>query len=231
MPPASHDKKADPISLHDDLLLGSTAKQYHVQAPQYQRHGLSYLGVVDMCTDLEGNLWIGTGNGLNMFNGKTVERYFATEYAQLQNSYITHVACDRKNRIWVLTANGNMTIIDEKRKFHRLGLYDKGQFVKTRWVIGPEYGNLLLFTSKGHYALPDAASLTEMDSLTLDQFIPFEINDFDSLQTKFYKQVFRYDDQHYLFVQEDVFYKVNYQTHAVEQKYAVRALHCPDQYR
>ena len=187
-------------------------------------HGLSYLGVVDMCTDLEGNLWIGTGNGLNMFNGKTVERYFATEYPQLQNSYITHVACDRKNRIWVLTANGNMTIIDEKRKFHRLGLYDQGQFVKTRWVIGPKYGNLLLFTSKGHYALPDAASLAEMDSLTLDQFTPFDINDFDSLQTKFYKQVFRYDDQHYLFVQEDVFYKVNYQTHAVEQKYAVP--HC-----
>lgn len=187
-------------------------------------HGLSYLGVVDMCTDLDGNLWIGTGNGLNMFNGKSVERYFATEYPQLQNSYITHVACDRKNRIWVLTSNGNMTIIDEKRKFHRLGLYDEGKFVKTRWIIGPDHGNLLLFTSKGHYALPDAASLPGMDSLTLDQFTPFEIKDFDTLQTKFYKQVFLYDDQHYLFVQEDVFYKVNYRTHAVEQKYTIP--HC-----
>ena len=42
-------------------------------------HGLSYLGVTDMCTDKKGNLWIGTANGLNMFNGKTVEKYFATE--------------------------------------------------------------------------------------------------------------------------------------------------------
>src|SRR5678816_3308898 len=84
-------------------------------------HGLSYTGIIDMCNDRQGNLWIGTSNGLNMYNGNSVEKYFDTEYPQLQNSSVVHVACDKNNRVWVLTQNGNTTIIDEKRKFHRLG--------------------------------------------------------------------------------------------------------------
>ncbi|MBK9982017.1 MAG: histidine kinase [Saprospiraceae bacterium] len=184
-------------------------------------NGLSYLGVVDMVTDKKGNLWIGTGNGLNMFNGKSVEKYYATEYPQLQNSYIVHVACDSNNRIWVLTSNGNLTIVDEKRKFHRVGLYDQKNFVKTRWIIETENGNLLLFTSKGHYFLTPGTPLTELDSLSFSQFTPYEIAGFDSLQTKYYKQIFHYDDTHYLLVQDDGFYKVNYRTKKVEKKYVV----------
>ena len=33
------------------------------------------------------------------------------------------------------------------------------------------------------------------------------------------RQVFYYDDDHYLFAKEDAFYKVNYKTRAFEQKY------------
>ncbi len=181
--------------------------------------GLSYLGVVDMCTDKKGNLWIGTGNGLNMYNGKTVEKYFATEYPQLQSSNIVHVACDSNNRIWVLTVNGNLTIIDEKRKFHRVGLYQDSTFIKTRWVLESQQGNLILFTSNGHYMLTPDAPLNTYDSLSMHQFTKLEIKGLDSLHQMFYKQVFYYDDDHYLFAKEDAFYKVNYKTRAFEQKY------------
>jgi len=177
-----------------------------------------------MCTDQKGNLWIGTGNGLNMYNGRTVEKYFASEYPALQNSNIVHVACDSNNRIWVLTANGNLTIIDEKRKFHRAGLYDQGDFVKTRWILESQQGQLLLLTSKGHYLLTAETILTELDSLTLDQFTYLPIQGFDSLHQMFYKQVFFYDDDHYLFVTEDAFYKVNYTTRQFENKYEIP--HC-----
>src|SRR5512138_3732597 len=41
----------------------------------------SYIG--EMCLDKSGNLWVPTGDGLNMFNGKKVTRYFKQEYPQL----------------------------------------------------------------------------------------------------------------------------------------------------
>ena len=186
--------------------------------------GLSYIGVNDMSIDQQGNLWIGTDNGLNMFNGKTVDKFFATEHPQLQNDNIVHVTCDHQNRIWVLTGGGNTTIIDEKKKFHRLGLYEDNKFIKTRWIIKTQNDLLILFTQKGHFILPSDLDLLQMDSLRLDQLAPFTIAGFDSLQPKGYKQVFYYDKDCYLFVQENIFYKVNYSTQAVEGKFKLE--HC-----
>ena len=57
------------------------------------------------------------------------------------------------------------------------------------------------------------------DSLSMPQFTKLEIKGLDSLHQMFYKQVFYYDDDHYLFAKEDAFYKVNYKTRAFEQKY------------
>jgi ligand-binding sensor domain-containing protein len=58
-------------------------------------NGLSYIGVNDICVGQKGNLWIATGNGLNMFNGRTTEKYYASEYPQLESSNIFSVACDK----------------------------------------------------------------------------------------------------------------------------------------
>lgn len=187
-------------------------------------HGLSYLGVVDMCTDKKGNLWIGTANGLNMFNGKTVEKYFATEYPALQNSNIIHVACDGRDRIYVLTANGNLTIIDEKRKFHRVGIYDTEGFIKTRWLIETQQGQIYLFTSKGHFALTPNTPLTDLDSISMHQFTHIDIQGFDALQKMFYRQVFRYDDDHYFFIQDTTSFLVDYKERKVENTYPLT--HC-----
>ncbi|HXR80945.1 MAG TPA: two-component regulator propeller domain-containing protein, partial [Saprospiraceae bacterium] len=187
-------------------------------------HGLSYIGINDMSIDQQGNLWIGTDNGLNMFNGKTVEKFFTTEHPQLQTDNIVHVTCDHQNRIWVLTTGGNTTIIDEKKNFHRLGLYADNKFIKTRWIIKTQDDQLILFTQKGHFVLPPELDLLQVDSLRMDQLTPYTIANFDTLQPKFYKQVFYYDKESYLFMQENLFYKVNYNHPAVEGKFTLA--HC-----
>jgi len=187
-------------------------------------HGLSYIGINDMSIDQQGNLWIGTDNGLNMFNGKSVEKYFTTEHPELQNDNIVHVTCDHQNRIWVLTGGGNTTIIDEKKNFHRLGLYADSKFIKTRWILKTQNDLLILFTQKGHFVLPDDLDLISMDSLRLDQLAPYNIVGFDTLQKKGYKQVFYYDLDNYLFVQENVFYKVNLTKQVVEGSFKLE--HC-----
>src|SRR4051812_35870375 len=64
-------------------------------------HGLSDNYVHDMCMDKNGNLWIGTGEGLNLYNGKSVIRFFASDNPELKNDYVEQLVCDNHNRIWV----------------------------------------------------------------------------------------------------------------------------------
>jgi ligand-binding sensor domain-containing protein/putative methionine-R-sulfoxide reductase with GAF domain len=182
-------------------------------------NGLSYLGVNNMCVDKKGNLWIATGNGLNMFNGKTVDKYYASEYPQLQSSNVVFVTCDGKNRIWVLTAGGNVTMLDERRQMHRVGLYKDKEFVRTSSIINSRKGGIILWTRLGHYFYDPQKEPVAGDSITLDQFAYVPIKGFDSLQSKTFRQVFYYDEDHYIFVREEAFYKVNYRTNEVERKY------------
>jgi hypothetical protein len=57
-----------------------------------------------------------------MFNGRTTEKYYASEYPQLQSSNITAVTCDKNNRIWIIADGGYVSMLDEKRKLHRVSL-------------------------------------------------------------------------------------------------------------
>jgi ligand-binding sensor domain-containing protein/putative methionine-R-sulfoxide reductase with GAF domain len=184
-------------------------------------NGLSYLGVNNICTDQKGNLWIATGNGLNMFNGKSVEKYFVAEYPQLQNNNIITVTCDNNNRIWVLTSGGNATMLDEKRQLHRVALYDKNDFTRVRWIINSPSAGIILYTNKGNFSFNNNLPV---DSLTQQQFSSLVIKGFDTLQKKGYRQIERYDDDNYFFVQEEAFFKVNFKTKEVERKYTIA--HC-----
>src|ERR1044071_7863592 len=112
-------------------------------------NGLSYIGVNDICVDKKGNLWIATGNGLNMFNGKTVDKYFAAEYSQLQSSNILSVTCDKYNQIWVVTAGGYVTMLDEKRKVHKVTLTADEKFIKTFSILQTPDSRLYLYSAKG----------------------------------------------------------------------------------
>src|SRR5574339_552543 len=75
----------------------TTIQFYHLTTA----HGLSDNYVRDMCLDKTGNLWIGTQDGLNLFNGKSVSWFLQENYPQLENDYIRKLWCDEQNRIWV----------------------------------------------------------------------------------------------------------------------------------
>lgn len=184
-------------------------------------NGLSYIGVNDMVVDRKGNLWIATGNGLNMFNGKKVDKYFATDFPQMQNSNVIHVTCDSSNRVWVLTEGGNVTVLDQRRQMHRIALYDKNTFVRTRWILNSQNGNIILLTEKGHYFFNPKISFDKKDSITNAGFTFAGIKGFDSLVDKRHRQVFYYDDDNYLLVNDDGFFKINYRARLVEKKYPV----------
>ena len=146
-------------------------------------NGLSYIVVNNMCVDERGNLWIATANGLNMFNGKTTEKYFSSEYPQLMNSSIVQVECDSLNRIWVLTTGGHVTVLDENRKFHRVALYDTGRFVRTIVLLKTHNGTISLYAGKGNYIFSNSP-IANTDSISVKEFSYLPLKGFRELRLK-----------------------------------------------
>lgn len=183
--------------------------------------GLSDNYINDLTVDKNGVLWIATGEGLNSFNGKNVAKFFKEEYPQLQSDNIGQVVCDDNNRIWVLSADGNVTIIDEERRFHHIGLYKNNKFIKTRRILQTRSGKIILFTRDNHFGLDEKITLLKKDSLTAGDFSTFSVSGFSAIQPGEFTRVEPFDEDSYLFTTDSFFYKVNYTTRALEKKFDI----------
>src|SRR5436190_1449838 len=212
-------KKALIISLlflfNSKLLTQSNTVFQHLNTT----NGLSYIGVNGTCVDKNGNLWIATGNGLNMFNGKTVEKYFATEIPELQSSNIVQITCDSNNRVWILTAGGFATLLDEKRKFHRVAIYENQKLVKVNSILYTANYGIVLYCGNGNYHLNPDALPGKQDSLTNKIFRFLPLKGYRRELVKGYGRTVGFDEEYYLLVFEDIFFKVAYKDNTVERYY------------
>lgn len=74
------------------------------------------------CEDMEGNIWVGTFNGLNCFNPSTQRftRYRMLEKEKgLTHSSIWSLLCDRQGTIWVGTYFGGINYFNPKRQIYQ----------------------------------------------------------------------------------------------------------------
>ena len=134
-------------------------------------HGLTDNYVRSMVTDKNGFVWVGTGEGLNRFNGREVQKFFKRDYPALKSDYISQLVCDSANEIWALTAMGHVTQIDRQRKLRHIGLYSHGHFIPTKSILLNAKGTIHLFTDSGAFTYRRAAPLSAaQDSITKDDF-------------------------------------------------------------
>ena len=82
-------------------------------------NGLYDNHVRSLAIDKHGILWIGTEEGLNMYNGHSTELFLKTKQAEMPADNINYLLCDSKNRIW-LASNEGSAWIDNRRKVHRV---------------------------------------------------------------------------------------------------------------
>ena len=70
--------------------------------------GLPHQQVEALAQDHDGNIWIGTRNGLVRYDGYEMHCYFhdETKAGSLSNNFIKVIRCDSKGRIWVCTEAG-----------------------------------------------------------------------------------------------------------------------------
>jgi len=79
--------------------------------------------VQSVAIDKKGFLWIGTIDGLNVYDGNTITTYKKETQPEIAANNIIYMTCDSKNRLWLGTHEG-ITWMDENRQFHRVVLND-----------------------------------------------------------------------------------------------------------
>lgn len=176
--------------------------------------GLTDNYIKSMTTDLNGYLWIGTGEGLNKFNGQTVERYFAAEYPALRSDNIREVICDPENHLWVMSYTGDVTVIDKHRKFHPVFLQPGKAPEPARWILQTQTYGVIVFTN-AHFWIPkepfDPAS---QDSLNLNAFDTLTVAGSDSIFQQRFEWVEPHGSNEYLFATKTHLFIVDFSKRA-----------------
>jgi ligand-binding sensor domain-containing protein len=115
-------------------------------------NGLSDNFVSSLAIDKQGFLWIGTLEGLNVFDGYSITSYFKKRQPELASNNIIHLTCDRNNRIW-MGSNEGASWLDEKRIFHRVIVQDTIKDFVCRTILDTKKYGPVVFTSLGQFFL------------------------------------------------------------------------------
>ncbi len=120
--------------------------------PNSLSDNLIYKIFIDGCN----NLWIGTNNGLNLFNRRSgaFRRYFHDENdpASLTDNSIQEIFEDSKNNLWVGTISGGLNLLD--RETDKFSHYMKEDGLPSNKING------ILEDRQGHLWISTGSSLT-----------------------------------------------------------------------
>ena len=113
-------------------------------------HGLSDNNARTLTIDKNGFLWIGTSQGLNLYDGYAVRTYFKEHNPELPSDFIVEVKADSKNNVWIGTPEG-ATWLDKNRRFHRVTLEDTLQKFRCPSIFETKTYGVVLYGDKGQF--------------------------------------------------------------------------------
>ncbi len=121
--------------------------------------GLSSNGQRCIVQDKEGFMWIGTGEGLNRFDGRSFKIYRSNPKSNtsLKSNLITCLLCDSKGQLWVGTYGGGISRYNKKKD--NFSTYTSHQQIILTAILTDEintiaedkYNNLWIGTNSGLY--------------------------------------------------------------------------------
>ncbi len=118
-------------------------------------NGLSNNMVHCVFQDSKGFIWIGTDDGLNMFNGYefTVYKFNSADSTSLSSNSVFEILEDTKGRLWIAASSGVDIFSRESESFHHIpfledDLYDRYESY-TRAIVEDHKGNILIANTNG----------------------------------------------------------------------------------
>ncbi|RYF97183.1 MAG: GAF domain-containing protein, partial [Chitinophagaceae bacterium] len=118
-------------------------------------HGLSDNNARTLTIDKNGFLWIGTSQGLNMYDGYSVVSYFKEQNPELASDLILEVRADSDNMVWIGTPDG-ASWLDKNRSFHRIVIADTLTKFYCPGIFETRQYGMILFTDKGQFSRDSA---------------------------------------------------------------------------
>ncbi|MBC7949748.1 MAG: histidine kinase [Chitinophagaceae bacterium] len=128
----------------------------HMKAQSFSFHhlntsnGLTENNVQSVVLDKKGFLWVGTTDGLNVYDGYMITSFRKETQPAMAGNNVIHMTCDSRNRIWLGTREG-VTWVDENRKFTRVVLNDSVTKFGCRTIMDTKILGPVLYTSLGQY--------------------------------------------------------------------------------
>ena len=94
----------------------TTAQNYYCQEILSSSDGLSQSTVNCMLQDRDGFIWIGTQDGLNVYDGYHFTYYqnIPSDSTSISNNYVLSLCEDKTGNIWVGTMSGGLCCLDKK---------------------------------------------------------------------------------------------------------------------
>ncbi|MDA3892705.1 MAG: ATP-binding protein [Salinivirgaceae bacterium] len=118
--------------------------------------------IIAVTKDLDGDLWIGTKNGLDKFDFKKEEFIHFTESDGLSSNRICGVLVDNSNNIWLSTGNGISKYNKQKATFKNYDVRDGLQGNEFEaYVTLKTYDNMLLFGGRNGFNMFHPDEITD----------------------------------------------------------------------
>ena len=104
------------------LLLTVTLTAGAVENPVFDHlstaQGLSQGNITALAQDRHGFIWVGTQEGLNRYDGRTIKRFVHShsDPGSLSHDYISDLLVDSAGQLWVATMGGGLLRFDERKQ-------------------------------------------------------------------------------------------------------------------
>ncbi len=119
-------------------------------------NGLTGNNAQSLTIDKNGFLWVGTNDGLNVYDGYSVTGYNKERNPEMPSDVVLHLMADGRNRIWMGTFSG-AGWVDESRIFHRVTIQDTLKRFRCPSIFETATYGVVLHTGKGQYYFDSTA--------------------------------------------------------------------------